>query len=61
MMGKRLEKRRNAMIEWVDGLLREKTLNKKTGVLEVKVQVTFSDGGIRRVRRTESFTDDMTG
>jgi hypothetical protein len=60
-MGKRLEKRRDEMIEWVDGLLREKSLGKKTGVLEVKLQVTFSDGGIRRVRRTESFTDEVTG
>jgi hypothetical protein len=49
------------MIDWVEGLVTEKTLNKKTGVLELKVQVTFSDGGIRRVRRTESFTDEVTG
>jgi hypothetical protein len=60
-MGKRLKKKRDEMIDWVEGLLSEKTLNKKTGVLELKVQVTFSDGGIRRVRRTESFTDEVTG
>lgn len=59
-MSKGFRQKRDAIAAWLEALLGRNMDAGTTGILEIKIQVTFSDGGIRRVRRTESFTEDMT-
>ena len=54
-----VQKKRDALAEWIDHQLRQKAAETRTGSLELKIQVTFSDGGIRRVRLTDAFSEDM--
>lgn len=55
-----VQKKREALAEWIDNQIRQRALENRTGALEMKIQVTFADGGIRRVRLTDAFTEDMT-
>lgn len=59
-MSKGFKQKRDAIAEWFEALLKRNVDANKTGVLEITVQVQLFDGGIRRMRRTESFTDDWT-
>lgn len=59
-MASNSQKKRDALAHWLDQQLRQRVEEVRTGSLELRIQVTFADGGIRRVRLTDSFSEDMT-
>lgn len=59
-MASNSQKKRDALAHWLGQQLRQRVEEVRTGSLELRIQVTFADGGIRRVRLTDSFSEDMT-